>query len=201
MKIISQRHNLFLSPLHRGKKIIWEQTCYCLILHSAPPRAPCHLRRRVWEAEGQASGQGCLPPMSSEKPALASFWFYRPCSHGVWVECMDLHCLPWKHQCAAWVVSSSLPQGLTWLQTWGPCETGRRDGKVLDVEWGWEISRHRNGFPCPSWAVQPSATLDITFHFEDSPSETLQTETSIASQVLLCFCVGFQPWTTDRGND
>lgn len=31
--------------------------------------------------------------------------------------------------------------------------------------------------------------LDIAFHFEDSPSETLQMETSRASQVLLCFCV------------
>lgn len=53
----------------------------------------------------------------------------------------------------------------------------------------------------PIWAVQPSATLYIVIHFEDSPSETLQTETSIACQVLLCFCVGFQPWTTDSGND
>lgn len=26
-------------------------------------------------------------------------------------------------------------------------------------------------FPCPSCPVQPSSTLDIAFHFEDSPSE------------------------------
>jgi len=80
--------------------------------------------------------------MSSEKPPQASFWFYDPRSQGIGMKSMDLHWLPGKNQCEAWVVSSLLPLGLTWLQTWGLCVTGRREGKVLDVEWDWEISRH-----------------------------------------------------------
>lgn len=95
-----------------------------------------------------------------------------------------------KYQRAACIVSSLLSQGSSDSE---PCATGRRKEKMLDVKLSREISRQPSGFPCPSWAVQPPAALDIAFKFEDSAWETLQTETSLASGVH-CFCVSFQPW-------
>lgn len=41
-------------------------------------------------------------------PALASFWFCPPYSHGTWDKCMDLHWLMGKHWCAAVAVFSLL---------------------------------------------------------------------------------------------
>lgn len=191
MTIITQRHNLFLSPLWGGKTVIGEHTCHWLILHSVPPealwRALCLLWRCVQEA-------GALDRSVCNLWALKNqHWHhsgFAMCWHSLWVKYMDLHGLTGKFQCAAWVVSSPLPLGLTWPQTWGPPVTGRSERMVLGVEWDWETIRHWFGFCCPSSAAQPSVIPDIIFHFEDRPSETLQAEMSLSSQPLLCLCVG-----------
>lgn len=197
MTIIIQRHNLFLSPLWEGKTIIGEQTCHWLILQ-CPTSVPVEgsvLLVEVW-AGGRSVGQGCLWPVSSDKPSLTPSWLCHPRWHSLWVKSVDLHTLTGKFQSAAWVVS----QGLTWPQTWGPRVTGRREREVLGVEWDWETIRHWCVFRCPSSAVQPSVTPDIIIHFKED-SETLQAEMSMSSQLLLCFYVDLQSWATDSGNN
>ena len=66
MKITSQRRNLFLSLLYGGNKITWERICCCLTLDSAPPRAPCCLRR-------QCAG-GRRPSIMAGVPATHELW-------------------------------------------------------------------------------------------------------------------------------
>lgn len=158
---------------------------------SPPWRALCHLWRCLQEAEVLDRGFCDLWALKNQHWPHSGFAIHADMaseSSG-------------KFQGAEWVESSPLPQGLAWLQTWGPRVTGRRQRKVLDVKWDWETIRHWCGFCCPPSAVQSSVTPDIIFHFEDSPSETLQAEMSTSSQPPLCFYVDLQFWATDSGNN